>query len=188
MTAKSDITQELLRQLIRFEADTGKYYWLPRPVEMFEATTTRSAEHHCNLWNSRFADTELFERDTSGDYPKARILGRLTKAHHVVWIYHYGEWPKQHIDHINHDRTDIRLENLRLVTRKENSRNTSMSRRNKTGVTGVSWRKTNNKWYAQINSGIKQRVNLGYYDNIEDAIKARRDAEIRYGYHQNHGR
>lgn len=80
------------------------------------------------------------------------------------------------VDHINRDIHDNRLCNLRVVNRRQNTLNGSISKNNNSGIIGVSFRKDKNKWRAYINDNYKQ-INLGHYSNIEDAIKARLLAE-----------
>jgi hypothetical protein len=106
--------------------------------------------------------------------------------HRLVWIYHFGEMPDGlQIDHINHNRADNNISNLRLVTPKENLMNKSLYKKNISGQTGV--KKQGNSWESQININGKLKC-LGSFKNLEDAIKARKEAEILHGYHPNHGR
>lgn len=109
------------------------------------------------------------------------IGGKAYKAHRLAWCYFYGEWPSKrfHIDHINRNPTDNRICNLRLATNAQNARNTSLSRRNSSGVKGVMWYKRHQKWTAQIRVDRKLK-HLGYFDRKADAIKARRDAEKKF--------
>ena len=86
---------------------------------------------------------------------------------------------EQEVDHINRDKLDNRKSNLRTCTAFENSRNKGMHRNNKSGVKGVFQRKGSNKWNAFINFN-KQRINLGVYDNIEEATRVRKEAELKY--------
>ena len=83
------------------------------------------------------------------------------------------------VDHINHDKLDNRKDNLRICTQQENSMNKSKHINNTSGVVGVHWNKERNKWRATIMVNYRQ-IHIGYYDNIEDAIEARIDAEIEY--------
>tara|TARA_R110000787_G_scaffold5224_1_gene19174 strand:+ start:191 stop:673 length:483 start_codon:yes stop_codon:yes gene_type:complete len=83
------------------------------------------------------------------------------------------------IDHINRDPLDNRRENLRIVSRQENQMNLSMRKTNKSGVSGVHWNKSANKWRAAIKYKNKH-INLGYFEKLEDAGKARKDAEMKY--------
>jgi hypothetical protein len=98
---------------------------------------------------------------------------------------HYGVWPTQLIDHINGDRADNRIVNLRQTTQSENMRNRRKSTNNTSGYVGVY--KVGAKWRARISVDSKN-MNLGIYDTIEQAVQARKQAEIDYGYHENHGR
>ena len=88
------------------------------------------------------------------------------------------------VDHINHNDKknrglDNRKCNLRLVTRSQNGQNSMTSIRNTSGVKGVSWNKKNQKWKAYI-SVNKLKIELGWFENKNDAIKARKEAEIKY--------
>jgi hypothetical protein len=83
------------------------------------------------------------------------------------------------IDHINRNPLDNRRENLRIVSIQENTMNQGISKNNKSGVAGVYRHKKNDKWAAQINIKNK-RIFLGIFDTLEDARKARKDAEIKY--------
>jgi len=83
------------------------------------------------------------------------------------------------VDHINRNPLDNRRENLRIVTKQENSMNLSMSKRNKSGITGVCWHKGSGKWVARISYKYKH-IFLGSFEKLEDARKAREDAEEEY--------
>ena len=120
-------------------------------------------------------------------YVKIKILGRSYRAHRLAWLIMYGSFPPDQIDHINGIRHDNRISNLRAVTHAENNRNRAFDIRNKSGYTGIAYNKKTNKWIAQI-GGTRKRVYLGSFENKEDAIEARRIAEINYNYHPNHGR
>ena len=120
-------------------------------------------------------------------YVYVRVNGKLIPAHRIIWEMHYGKIPEgMEIDHINHITDDNRIENLRLVTRKDNCKNVSMSKSNKSGVVGVSWCKRTCKWFASIRVDRKEKF-LGRYDKIEDAAAARKAAELKYNFHKNHG-
>jgi hypothetical protein len=83
------------------------------------------------------------------------------------------------VDHINHDTTDNRKVNLRVVTHQQNMMNTKKSKNNTSGVRGVKWHKATNKWSADITIKEK-RINLGLYKNFDDAVQARKQAEEKY--------
>ena len=121
-------------------------------------------------------------------YIKVRFDNKLYMAHRIIWEAVVGKIPEgMQIDHINHDRSDNRMENLRVVTHIENGMNQSMYVRNKSGVTGVSWQSRDKKWRAVISKDRKV-ISLGYFNNFDDAVVARLSAEIEFGYHVNHGR
>lgn len=86
---------------------------------------------------------------------------------------------KNIIDHINRNKLDNRKSNLRITTDQQNSFNQSKRKNNTSGIIGVSWWNRDNNWMAQIKYNYK-RYFLGYYDNIDDAIKARLQAELKY--------
>ena len=108
-------------------------------------------------------------------------------GHRVAWLLSYGEWPAGHIDHINGNPSDNRISNLRLVDNEANHRNMKQHKGNSSGVTGVYWSKRAKKWQAYICVKGKQ-IYLGVFAELEEARIARKEAEIEYGFHKNHGR
>lgn len=109
-------------------------------------------------------------------YAVANIRGKVTKMHRYILGI---KDPNIVIDHINRNPLDNRKENLRLCTPRENSRNTSVSKNNKTKCLGISIVKKTGKYRARIMVNGKE-INLGRYDNIEDAKKVRKEAEMKY--------
>ena len=110
------------------------------------------------------------------------------RLHRFIWECFFGEIPEgMQIDHINHNRLDNRLCNLRLVTPTENCRNTKLPKTNKSGKIGVFFDKVNNKWCASYYVKNK-RIHIGRFKKFEDAVAAREDMERKCGYHKNHGR
>ena len=178
-------TPELLRNILRYEPTTGKLYWLPRPLAMFNSNK-QTASHNMNIWNGMLANKEAFTADSMG-YRIGRIHNTPYKAHRVIWAIVYGQWPICDIDHINGIRNDNRIDNLREVVRSENMRNQRIRSDNTSGIVGVSWSNVSGKWMSQIKTADRN-VYLGVYENKKDAIKARKEAEIKYGFHKNHGR
>lgn len=83
------------------------------------------------------------------------------------------------VDHINHDTLDNRMENLRMCTHLQNTRNKKIQHNSKSGVSGVVWNKKLNKWIARI-SHDGERIYLGIFKNLDDAIKTRKEAEEKY--------
>lgn len=124
---------------------------------------------------------------TNNGYCRVAINGRHFFLHRVCYAIYHGRDPyPMQCDHVNHDRTDNRICNLRLVTNQENQKNASKRKDNTSGISGVSLKKGANKWVAQIRANGK-RTYLGTFINKSDAIAARKAAEIKYGFHKNHG-
>ena len=114
-------------------------------------------------------------------YITIRVNGKLIYGHHIAWIISNGKPPSGVIDHINKNPSDNRIKNLRDVSQRMNMTNRKKQSNNKSGVTGVSFRGDRNKWRAYITNKGKV-VNLGYFDDMKDAIHARSAAEELYGY------
>lgn len=117
-------------------------------------------------------------------YLRCGIYNKEYYLHRLAWLYVYGVIP-ENIDHINHNKTDNRISNLREVTNTENLRNMTKSKANTSGITGVSFLKTKKKWAAQI-CVDNQRMRR-YFDTKKEAIKQRKEWNEIYGYHKNHG-
>ena len=123
-----------------------------------------------------------------GGYTMIVYKRKYVYAHRIAMLLTHGDLPeKAQIDHINHNRSDNRLENLRITDHENNGRNVSMMRTNTTGVVGVVYLKKNNKYMAQIYVN-KKRKYLGIYETLEEAAIVRKSAEFLYGYHSNHGK
>ncbi len=181
-----------LRNLLEYSPDTGKLFWKRRPVEMFKGGSTGGAESACARWNSRWAGKEAFTANHGNGphgtgYRSGRIFYGRHLAHRVIWAMETGAWPKHDIDHEDHDRANNRFNNLREATRSENCKNQTMRSTNTSGFMGVYWDKHNRNWAASICSNGK-RHHLGTFTDKKDAIDARVGAEIKYGYHANHGK
>lgn len=121
-------------------------------------------------------------RDAFNNYVRFSTEGR-TFLHRVI-----TNCPDDmFVDHINGNGLDNRKCNLRVVGKRENSRNTKRNKNSSSGKMGVYYREDSGKWRAFIN-GESGRINLGTFPTREEAIKVREDAESFYGYHENHGR
>ena len=121
-------------------------------------------------------------------YPVLWVGDRHHLAHRVAWFLSTGEWPTQNIDHIDHDKTNNRFANLRLVSHEQNMRNTTLYKSNDTGVAGVCRSgPKKNKWRVTVNSG-GQQIYLGEYKDFFEAVAVRKSAMINHGYHENHGK
>jgi len=101
-------------------------------------------------------------------YVHIMISGKAYKAHRLAWQYYYGEFPDGEIDHINGERGDNRISNLRVCTRAQNGANLRTPKNNSSGYKGVCWNKRAGKWRARISQNDKRKF-LGYYDSAEIA-------------------
>jgi hypothetical protein len=119
-------------------------------------------------------------------YLSVMMLGKKYYVHRIAWLMSYGEFPQLTIDHINHNRLDNRLINLRVVSSIENKRNQKQHITNSSGITGVYFETDRNKWHSQIKV-IDSTKHLGRFNDLFSAVCARKSAEIHYGFHENHG-
>lgn len=152
--------------LLRYEPDTGNIIWL---VQKGKARCGSVAGVNWTTGNKR--------------YRVVTIDGRQCFAHRLAWLMYYGNWPNHNIDHIDGDGLNNKIENLRDVPQGENNKNKRPSVKiNKQW--GVRWNQ--GKWQAQIKvAGVVKY--LGGFHQKDDAIAARKQAEVTYGFHANHG-
>lgn len=177
---KKTIDPQLLAEVIRYDPYTGNLHWLPRAVEMFKCSCSSTK------WNARFAGKEAFFCQRKDGYLQGRIGGRNYLAHRVIWALVHGAWP-QEVDHINGNRSDNRIVNLRAVTSLENKRNMAMKHDSRGPCSGVNWVERRQKWRAVISVEGSTKY-LGVFADKNDAMRARAAAEMKYGFHPNHSR
>ena len=120
-------------------------------------------------------------------YIRISINKKSYQAHRLAWLYVYGKLPKCQIDHINHNRADNKINNLREVTNLENGKNQSLRNDSKSGVVGVSWHTASKKWRARIMVDGAD-IHLGHFFLFHEAVNARKNAEVLYDFHENHGK
>ena len=168
MLGKNNLKRNTLNKMFNYDGDSGKLY------------------HAYDKRGNALKGVEAGWLTNNG-YREVQIHLKTYKVHRVIYTMMLGEVKKQlHIDHINHIRDDNRLENLRLVLPNQNMKNKSEYKNNSSGVVGVHWNKKSKNWVARIN--IKgERKSLGSYLKFTDALDARKNAEVLYGYHKNHG-
>jgi len=172
-------TRSEISVYLDYDPETGVFIW-----------KTRSKLHFVNArawstWNARFAG-KVAGNQCAGRYRNICLGYRTFQAHRLAWLIVHGEWPV-HIDHINGDKGDNRIANLRSVSNAENRKNQATRKDNTSGVQGVYWDRRNQKWMAKIQVEGKT-VNLGRYSSIEEAAIRRTQAEREFGFHSNHGR
>lgn len=155
---------QTLRSLLRYEPETGKLFWLPRPRVAFKS------QRGFSTWNARFSGGEALTANNGSGYKIGNIHWRIYRAHRVAFAIHHGWWPKNDIDHINGDRGDNRISNLREATRSQNMANTNSRKGSTSRFLGVSWSTGNKKWVVHLRTG-GVTVHLGYFrDEVEAAL------------------
>lgn len=173
--------------VLDYDPTTGELRWKERdPSSFVDGDKWYTKERSAKIWNTRRAGNLALNYKTQYGYLQGRVEGKLYPAHRVIWFLVHGEWPDE-IDHINGNRSDNRLANLRNISRNENMRNRKIDTRNTSGFMGVSWNKTNKKWHVYANVD-KKRTNIGWFETIEEAIEARKKFLASEDFHENHGR
>jgi hypothetical protein len=149
---KCDLTVDEARQRFDYDPETGMLRWKVRAAR-----------------NVKVGD--ITGNKTTGGYLQIRWNYRNLSVHRIIWLMVHGEWPSEEIDHINGDRTDNRIVNLRCVSRRENLQNL---KRHRSGcLPGAKRFKKNLKapWEARITIDGKYRY-LGMFATEQEAHEA----------------
>lgn len=182
---REDITVDLLRQLLRYEPETGKLFWRHRSPGMFTPTNNKTAEQLCRWWNGRFAGQEALTATGPENCRQGRVLSTPVYAHQVAWAMQTGAWPAHEVDHEDGDRSNNRFRNLRDVTHAENMKNKRLYKNGNGVIHGVAKHKTRGTWQAYITIDGKRQY-IGTYACWGQAVNARKLYER--DFHSNHGR
>jgi hypothetical protein len=161
------LTQQKLKELLTYDPDSGIFTWLQN----------RGAARIGGIAGSVF----------SNGYRYITIDEKRYMAHRLAWLYVFGVFPPNHIDHINGGKSDNRWINLRAVTRSQNLRNAKRRSDNTSGRTGVSWDSLAEKWKVDIRGKDKKHI-FKTFNIFEDAVSWRESKERELNYHANHGR
>jgi hypothetical protein len=159
---KSLITLERLKEVLHYEPETGVFTWIVSTGRRVKA--------------GGIAGCTANER---GAYVIG-VDGRNYLAHRLAHFYVVGRWPEGGLDHIDRNPSNNRIRNLRCVSNSENCQNKDKPSNNTSGYLGVCWCKAVQKWQAKIGMPIKRTLWLGNFDTIEEAVAARKAAELIY--------
>jgi len=154
------LTQARLRDVLLYDHTTGLFF--------------RKTKH--KRWaNKPSGCCKRGPRSNGGGYIVIDVDGVAYRAHRLAFLFMNGRWPIGDLDHINGNRSDNRILNLREATRSQNNCNASLRRNNKSGVTGVSWVRKLSKWTARVSLG-NAPVYLGVFNTFDEAVTARKAA------------
>jgi len=168
---KNKLTQEYLKECLIYNPETGIFIWKERPLSHFKNS------HGLNIWNSKWSNKESGGLKCDSGYLSITIDDKSYYAHRLAFLYMEGYLPENLVDHIDRNRANNKWKNLREASQRCNLQNCNLSKANKSGVTGVTWRKSNNKWRSIISINSKNKY-LGTFENLDEAIRARYQEEV----------
>lgn len=152
MTA-ANLTADRLRELLSYDPNTGVFIRKVRTAKMTQIGDIAGSKNKAG-------------------YIQICLEGSRFLGHRLAWFYVHGEWPKDYIDHINGDRSDNRICNLRDASPTVNAQNLQCAKPiSKTGLLGASYCKITRKFKAQIRINGKQKY-IGVYASAEEAHAA----------------
>ena len=149
LMTEMNLTLDRLKKVLSYDHTTGVFHW--------RVSTS-----------NRVKAGRMAGRDNGVGYLRLMLDRRLYYTHRLAWMYVHGTMPEVEIDHINGNRSDNRISNLRLAQHRENGQNQVLRKTNTSGKHGVSWSKPHNKWAAYIMKDGRKR-HLGLFDSLEDA-------------------
>jgi hypothetical protein len=177
------ISEKFLRECFTYNPETGELFWNYRPQSHFDK------EFAWQRWNRRYGGKLAGSFNIHG-YRRTTILGLSLLASHICWFLGTGKHPEHQLDHINGQRSDDRLANLREAPGPINQRNAKLLSSNKTGLVGIgtrTWRGKYTYFTATARVGGKQFSKV--CKTLDEAVLWRnRMVEAAGDYHPNHGR
>ena len=173
MEQKEDLlSHEYLLSVLDYNPETGIFKWKNSKSRSIKKGTTAGTIH-------------------KPGYVKIVLNRKSYWAHRIAWFYYYGSWPRgkqNQEDHINRNRSDNIIKNLRLVTNRINCQNHEIYSHNTSGINGVCFNNQFRKWQAYIKTnelkgpGAYKQKHLGYFTTFEEALYARKQAEEKYSF------
>lgn len=167
MTSIEELSSKALRHIFHYDCMSGEIYW----KNVYRYNSRKGGYVKCV--NSSFIGKTVFNNIRNG-YLVDIVFGKHCTSHRLAWALHYGEWPLEYIDHINGDKSDNRIYNLRLASASENGYNRTRNKNNTSGFKGVTWCKKIMKWKSSIMKDRK-RIHIGVFSSVNEA----RDAYVR---------
>jgi len=169
----------LLTNIITYDESLGLFFWNKRPESMF------SCNREYLRWNNRYSGKKAGTKDSRG-YIVIKFQQKKIKAHRLAYLLKHGSMPLA-IDHIDGNKENNRIQNLREATASENNKNSSLRKDNNSGIPGVTWDKANSKWrcYIRVDKHLKH---LGLCADFFEACCRRKAKELAYDFHANHGK
>lgn len=183
---KSDLTQDIVKELLGYNPLTGVLVWKFRERHWFPT------ERSWKWWNTTYAGkiaSNIYKSSTDG-YERRHIyvLGNNYTAHRIVWLWMTGVFPSSYIDHIDRDATNNKWSNLRETNPSHNNLNQSMPKDNTSGVCGVYWHKQAQKWCARVTlNGKTHSLGLFAKDDLDLAAMEILEFRAEHGFHPEHG-
>lgn len=161
MANRKEASVEEIQQTLEYDANTGVVYW--------------------RIGNSRRKAGDLAGTKGANGYIYISYKYKMYLAHRIAWLLYYGQWPSSSVDHINRNKTDNRIVNLRLCpnNQRDNAQNINLLSNNTSGFTGVHFFKRTGRYQAYI-SVAKKRISLGYFNTAEEAHNAYQNAKSVY--------
>lgn len=150
--AKTDLTAQRLRELLHYDPETGIFTRIAKPIPKA----------------NRMPLGPVPGSPSGHGYMRIGVDGSRYYAHRLACLFMTGQWPKDDMDHIDHDRSNNKWANLRLATRSENMQNLVIGVKNTSGVKGVSWNAKRGQWHARFKH-MHKMIHIGYFSDIREA-------------------
>lgn len=180
----ANMDYETCRKIFDVNPSTGEIYWRPRTLEMF--SHCKFPKRAFKVWTKNWSGKRALKTANNEMYLSGEYLGVSYKSHQIIWLYVNRCWP-DNIDHIDGNRQNNSIENLRNVTKAENARNQKRRKDNSSGFTGVYWREDKQMWQGGFRYNKKQQ-HVGYFESLEECVKEVKRQREEKGFHKNHGR
>jgi hypothetical protein len=155
------ISHDFLTSILDYDPESGLFFW-------------KNLEGNKKRLNGKVAGAKHIQ-----GYWMLQIKEQRFLAHRLAWFYVHKEWPAKNIDHIDRNKLNNKITNLRLGDQSQNSANQKIKKNNQSGIKGVSYRRDIKKWRARIMVNRKE-ITLGVFETSEDASLAYRQAASKY--------